>query len=282
MPALERSDLSSKPQDVPKATGNAVLAGAATQKTLKNPVYSGDANGAVMDRTSADGKLRKETKSHDVSQEVAIAIEATEAAFAKPERKSLSQSPTAAGAQFINWHSAPVSHLKTKEAELQHDSFTDVDMVTFGDNKSPTGNATTALSQAMAKPELPSLIGRQMMEVLQRLPDKPVELTLNPRELGRVRMSIAVAEAGITVSVLTERPETLDLMRRNIDQLASEFQHLGYKDINFAFSERRDSPASQQERTVDEAIAASEPDPLRSPPEHAVRIGATSGLDLRL
>lgn len=50
-------------------------------------------------------------------------------------------------------------------------------------------------------------------------------------------MNISAVEAGITVSVVAERPETLDLMRRNIDQLAREFEIIGYNDINFSFSQ---------------------------------------------
>lgn len=81
------------------------------------------------------------------------------------------------------------------------------------------------------------MIARQMAEVLQRASDRPVEVSLNPRELGRVRMNISAVEAGITVNVVAERPETLDLMRRNIDQLVREFEALGYNNINFAFAE---------------------------------------------
>lgn len=101
----------------------------------------------------------------------------------------------------------------------------------------PRGPAPTTLAQTLARPETPGMIGRQMVEILQRFPDRPVELSLNPEELGRVRLSISAAESGITVHVLAERPETLDLMRRHIDQLAREFQALGYDSINFAFNE---------------------------------------------
>lgn len=102
----------------------------------------------------------------------------------------------------------------------------------------PTGQAqATTLAQTLNRADTPAMISRQMAEAMQRLPDKPVEISLNPQELGRVRMSISAAEAGITVSVIAERPETLDLMRRNIDQLMRDFQSIGYENINFSFSE---------------------------------------------
>ena len=98
-----------------------------------------------------------------------------------------------------------------------------------------TGSAQ--LQQTVARPETPSQIARQMAEALQRMPDRPVEIALSPKELGRVRLRISASEAGVTVSVIAERPETLDLMRRNIEQLSREFEMIGYSDIDFAFAE---------------------------------------------
>ncbi|WP_300033210.1 flagellar hook-length control protein FliK [uncultured Roseobacter sp.] len=101
----------------------------------------------------------------------------------------------------------------------------------------PRSNGPANLNQILARAETPAMVARQMAEILQKMPDKPVELLLSPRELGRVRMSISAGEGTITVNVVAERPETLDLMKRNIDQLAREFESIGYDTINFSFSE---------------------------------------------
>ncbi len=85
----------------------------------------------------------------------------------------------------------------------------------------------------------------QAVEVFVRQPGKPVEITLNPRELGKVRMALSTTEAGVTVVILSERPETQELMRRHIDQLAQEFRSLGYENTAFQFGEETrgdDSP----------------------------------------
>lgn len=95
---------------------------------------------------------------------------------------------------------------------------------------SPTG-------QVFSRADIPAQISRQLAEAIQNRAGQTVDVALNPRELGRVRMSISAGEAGITVAVLAERPETLDLMRRNIEELAREFQNIGYENINFAFAE---------------------------------------------
>ncbi|MGC1497590.1 MAG: flagellar hook-length control protein FliK [Sulfitobacter sp.] len=84
--------------------------------------------------------------------------------------------------------------------------------------------------------DLPIHVARQLAEVVQHMPSRPVEITLSPEELGRVRLSVVTSETGIVVNVLAERPETLDLLRRHIDQLSQEFQDLGYQDIAFSFA----------------------------------------------
>ena len=110
------------------------------------------------------------------------------------------------------------------------------------------------------------------------------DVALNPRELGRVRMSISAAEAGITVTVLAERPETLDLMRRNIDELAREFQNIGYESINFAFAEgdtrqHQGSPDSEAPTPVPPTITIEE---IETADGGRPAQTVSSGVDLRL
>ena len=68
------------------------------------------------------------------------------------------------------------------------------------------------------------------------LGERPVELTLNPEELGRVRMTLHATDSGMAVQLIVERPETLDLLRRNIDLLAGDLRQMGYERLSFAFS----------------------------------------------
>ncbi|WP_299826057.1 flagellar hook-length control protein FliK [uncultured Roseobacter sp.] len=156
----------------------------------------------------------------------------------------------------------------------------DVDTPTSWD---PRSVAPNTLAQTLSRPETPGMIGRQIAEILQRLPDRPVELSLNPEELGRVRLSISTAEGGITVHVLAERPETLDLMRRHIDLLGREFQALGYESINFAFNEgqsERDTGTNSDESASNPAnsvVGEQQEDPATP-----ITMAPSTGVDLRL
>ncbi len=146
----------------------------------------------------------------------------------------------------------------------------------------PRNAAPATLAQTLSRPETPGMIGRQMAEVLQRLPDRPVELSLNPEELGRVRLSISTAEGGITVHVLAERPETLDLMRRHIDQLGREFQALGYENINFAFNEGQSEQGTGTNSHESNAQSVTGEREQQEDPTVQVTMTPSTGVDLRL
>ena len=87
-------------------------------------------------------------------------------------------------------------------------------------------------------------------------------------------------ENGITVTVLAERPETNDLMRRHIDVLNQEFKALGYEDISFAFGEAPQDHAGQETRADGSKVQET---PLDDSQDHRTKTAhPSSGLDLRL
>jgi flagellar hook-length control protein FliK len=139
---------------------------------------------------------------------------------------------------------------------------------------------------AQPRADLATHIARQLVEVAQHLPSRPVDITLSPDELGRVRLSVIPSENGIVVNVLAERPETLDLMRRHIDQLAQEFQSLGYDDISFSFSgAETDTSGENDTQSGENQTQQTSRDPNNDIMENTrihLSIGATTGLDLRL
>ncbi|MBY6056950.1 flagellar hook-length control protein FliK [Leisingera daeponensis] len=91
-------------------------------------------------------------------------------------------------------------------------------------------------SPAAHRPEVPRMIAAQIAEAFAAKGEQKVEVSLNPQELGQVKMRVVTSETGITMIIQTERPETGDLMRRHINELAEEFRRMGYEDISFEFS----------------------------------------------
>lgn len=86
------------------------------------------------------------------------------------------------------------------------------------------------------RPETPRLIAAQLAQAIVAKGDRNVDVALNPEELGRVKMRVSTSESGITVVIQTERPETGDLMRRHINELADEFRKMGFENISFEFN----------------------------------------------
>ncbi len=135
-------------------------------------------------------------------------------------------------------------------------------------------------------PDLPRHVAAQLAEAVQRGagPERAVELMLNPAELGRVRISMAPGDGMIVVTVLAERGETLDLMRRHADILAQEFHDMGYGTAEFTFGQG-DGGAGQDgdtgQSTPDTPAAAQD---LPEPPDSSLTPlhVSTEHVDIRL
>lgn len=147
-------------------------------------------------------------------------------------------------------------------------------------------NTTTTLS--LQRAELPHHVSQAIAEALHRASNKAIEIALNPAELGRVRMTMATNEAGIVVIVTAERGDTLDLMRRNIDDLGKSLSNLGFEDVSFAFEQgqyRSDGHVFNELEDAEGQIAEAD-QTLTINPTINTRIGiipplATTGIDMR-
>lgn len=135
------------------------------------------------------------------------------------------------------------------------------------------------------RPEVMRHVAQQLTDVARQMPDRPVELALNPEELGRLRLTFTTTDAGLHVAVIAERGETMDLLRRHIESLAQDFRELGYRDVKFDFSgngARSDADTSTREDTDQEnnaspnALSQDSVDPIK------LSLEPSTGLDLRL
>jgi flagellar hook-length control protein FliK len=72
------------------------------------------------------------------------------------------------------------------------------------------------------RPDLPRATVQQLVDASVRATERPVELVLNPEDLGRVRISMSMTDASVTLNLGAERSETLELLRRYSEILAQE------------------------------------------------------------
>jgi len=133
------------------------------------------------------------------------------------------------------------------------------------------------------RPEVGRHIAQQLAEVARQMPDRPVELTLNPDELGRVRLTFTMSDSGIHVAVIAERGETMDLMRRHIETLAQEFRDMGYKDVNFDFSRNGQGNSDNTDPNPDDPDTQTQtPTETQTLAPVQLSLEPSTGLDLRL
>jgi hypothetical protein len=128
---------------------------------------------------------------------------------------------------------------------------------------------------------VPAPLAATLSDLLLRRTDGPVELTLSPEELGRVRLSLSPDGDGLHVTVHVERGDTLDLLRRNSDLLLQEIRAQGFSGATFSFSGwAGDRPEPRAPFGPD----ASRPGPPPSPDVSGLpaSLAPATGLDLRL
>lgn len=112
-----------------------------------------------------------------------------------------------------------------------------------------------------------------------------VEISLSPEELGRVRLRLHPSEGGLSVTITADRPETLDLMRRNIDLLAREFLEIGYQGTRFDFAQGgpgADADPGAPDLAPAPAPALDTPPPDTGRPSQATLLMLGDRLDIRL
>ena len=151
-------------------------------------------------------------------------------------------------------------------------------------NVAPTA-APSPRQAPMAQPHSPA---KQAGAALAQLPpDQPgrIELTLTPEALGRLHFDMRPEGTGLAITLSAERPETLDLMRRNLPELLAELKQAGVQagTLSFgAWSEGRHAPTPDNPYPEPEPASHPEAAPLPATPQRRATLARPQGMDLRL
>ncbi len=136
--------------------------------------------------------------------------------------------------------------------------------------------------EATAPIILPRPVAEQVAQALHASGDGQVELRLSPEELGSVRLRLVSGQGEVVVLVQAERPETLDLFRRNIELLAQEFRNIGYGSVSFQFGQQQQQQPALRDQAAPNAAPAVPVIALPDAPRLPTAGLGESGLDLRL
>ncbi|SMX40294.1 flagellar hook-length control protein FliK [Octadecabacter ascidiaceicola] len=143
------------------------------------------------------------------------------------------------------------------------------------------GTASTATTVAATPPTHAPQVAAQIVAAVTQSSRSTTEILLNPDELGRVRISLSNGDAGIIVNILTERSETADLMRRNIEILERDLRDMGFENPSFTFGERPDGSNEEWNDEYPEP-EPNNPSNTTEPPTPNLRVTLNGGLDLKL
>ena len=171
------------------------------------------------------------------------------------------------------------------------DPLTDVSGLPRLSDPLPSASSDPLRSLGAPPPRTPDLarsVQAQLVDVARTTPNGTVEVKLAPEELGRVHMTVSQSEADVTITVVVERPETLDLMRRHADMLSTELRQAGFERLSFSFGQGGDPNNTGQDTSAAPFEAPdipSDPDPTDTPTStHGaapLALGSTR-LDIRL
>lgn len=124
----------------------------------------------------------------------------------------------------------------------------DQDPVTLGGTETTRGaEVESAGKSARAEPsrQLPTPPAvAQVAVAIERANEHRFEIRLDPPELGRVRIHLTPSENGLQAMVISDRPETHDLLRRHAETLARDLAAAGWESVTLDFSSSGDASAN--------------------------------------
>ncbi|NDW54574.1 flagellar hook-length control protein FliK [Aliiroseovarius sp. PrR006] len=270
--AIESGQVSERPEE---------FGGLSQGKTAVPSRPSEPQNAGTSAPTSVVGQVQQKTSPELHAEELAPDASAPRSASelsAKimPALETAKQAP-------LSWAVAPLTYLVEQEADGPVPD--DMGLRVVEHVSSSAGDLKSAAHTRGT--EVPRMVMAQIAEIVRQQPDRPVELTLSPEELGRLRMSFQSEGSAMHVVLSFERPDTLDLMRRHIDQLAQDMRELGMSDVSFTFqqqpseggngthSDDGSAPASQIPQSDQES-------PSEDAGRHALNIAGRAGVDIRV
>ncbi|APX13273.1 hypothetical protein BWR18_17485 [Tateyamaria omphalii] len=291
------------------AKADVARSGDAAALPVQRDIFAGD--GAIV---SSEGKGAQTVTQQDVAAMPAdrglatsqktlepagrLNVSATDRSRPKPslaEHSNFERAPDTRDTNRLvrsNTTDTSLSSLLAAPDRASHPRFAQADLALNADDlvwdiRPSTAHTTAPTSLQLQKAELPPPVVQAIAEAVRKAPDKPIEIALNPAELGRVRMVMTTLETGITVTITADRGDTLDLMRRNIDDLGKSLSELGYEDVSFSFEGGQNPSDGTDEHTAEDAQSNNGPSENVPDPQHAAvakvvsQPGATTGIDMR-
>lgn len=172
------------------------------------------------------------------------------------------------------------SKMALQDRVMSADQLTPLFTDSVGDT-APVSTAARPTPTSIGGAVMAQPVAQQIAVATLRSNGASAEISLHPEELGRVRISLTPADTGMTVSIVSERPETGELIRRHLDVLETEFTNLGFENLTFSFGDD-DSPSSDRGNDDLQTFSPTMDTTLDPPPPKNTVLSLSGGLDLKL
>jgi flagellar hook-length control protein FliK len=141
-----------------------------------------------------------------------------------------------------------------------------------------------AAVRAMPAQVTPQAVAGQVAVAVGRAEGERIDIRLDPPELGRVEIRLSQDQGGVHASVIAERAEVHDLLRRHAQLLLAELDAAGFARVTLEFSTAPERDAWQDRPEAPSFMLDAEPKPAPTAPTAAIAPGArpAGGLDIRL
>lgn len=233
-----------------------------------------------------------ETGAHSVK------VDATEEIELAPARDKTAPTPavTQWRVQAASIEQPLVQTAASPQVNTDSDSTTLLDPAVGGRDEGTSRLSTSALDlttqprtpQATANP---AYVVKQIADAVRTSDKNVIEITMDPPELGRLRLTMNETAGVMNITISTEQSATSDLMRRHIELLRRDFVEMGYDSVSFSFeqddmtgqrhSEQPDKTGeSGSTGSADHADTANADPETTSPQQQPT--GVSAGLDIRL
>ena len=204
------------------------------------------------------------------------------------EGTAISHTPKAAETGHIlanspDTASTPAAQISKPHTGVEAVPYSDVLLASNGlASPSSTPHSTSVAQVALHHPvPIPALAEHIKQHIT---PGKPtsLELSLAPEELGKMRMVMTPDGDKLRIVIQAERPETLELLRRNTECFCQDLRQSGYSSTSFSFSGWGSSPSAppppKSDKSAQHFEAAKE---ISAAPKQYAAPLKNAGLDLR-
>lgn len=94
----------------------------------------------------------------------------------------------------------------------------------------------------------------QVITQIRMANSQTFSLQLSPVELGSVRISMTMTDAGMQMLFQVERPETLELLRRFSSELAQDLRNAGFDMLDLSFAQQKSNQQDQSKEHVPDFV----------------------------